>query len=136
MTDSKHVALTKCFFCGKDDRILLCTGYTHSGRPVRDLSEANGKVIDMEPCNECKGYMQQGIILIGIVSAMSEPNWNKPNQIPNPYRSGQFAVIKEEAMRRIFEGAILDFALKHRWMFAEAQALIELGICQPAEVQS
>src|SRR5678816_4437786 len=76
--EKSHVALTKCFYCNADDKILLATRYTHKGEPVNDLSPAHGKVLDMDPCNKCKELMGQGVILITIDNAKSQANWHKP----------------------------------------------------------
>jgi hypothetical protein len=144
MDERSHVALTKCFYCGEGDRILLATKYyrTKSGmQPVKDLAPADGKVLDMEPCQKCTDWMKQGIILIGIDSAKSEPGWNEPpnlneerkNWMPNPWRTGAWSVIKEEAFDRLpLQGPeaeqIREFAKKKRFMFLEHQVMVMLGI--------
>ncbi len=136
------VALTNCYFCGKGDRILLNTLLT----PVmaQRVESAHGKVIDMEPCSECKKWMDRGIILLTIDGGKSEPGWNSPPTeysdyerrkgganppwMPNPYRAGGFFVMKEEAFKRIFNGEAAAFALKHRWMFIEQEAADKIGL--------
>jgi len=132
MTDKQHVALTRCYFCGESDRILLATRYNQKGEPLKDLGPMHGKVVDMEPCPQCKEYMEQGVILIGIDDAKSEPNWFK-ERIPNPYRTGAWSVIKEEAFDRLplcgpEADRIKEFAKKQRFMFVEHQVLVNLGI--------
>jgi hypothetical protein len=116
------VALTHCFFCGEADRILL-------DRSLGDISEAHGKALDMEPCAKCQKWMDEGVILLGIVPEKSEPGWNE-KALPNPYRSGGFAVVKEEAVRRMFndEGGAVTFALKHRWVFIDHKAGVMTGV--------
>lgn len=120
---SLGVALTKCYFCGKGDKIVMNAVLT----PERaaKVEKLNGMITDMDPCNECRGYMKKGIIIIGIDSKKSEPNWHLPREgeMPNPYRSGSFIVLREEAVRRMFngEGGARDFALKHRWVFVEEE---------------
>jgi len=139
MPDKEHVALTHCYYCGEADKILLASKYqqTKNGmEPVKDLAPFNGKVIDMEPCRKCQDWMKQGIILIGIDDEKSEPNWNKapedknPNWMPDPYRSGAFAVMKEEAFTRLFGGneIFVDHAIKHRFMFVEHEVMVRTGI--------
>lgn len=134
-----HVALTKCFFCGKDDCILLATGYNSRGEPLHDLSEAHGKVANMIPCSECEGHMKQGVILLTIDDAKSEKDWDKPPKtypgekdrgwMPNPYRTGGFFVVTDEAIRRIINPqAMADWAIKHRWMFIEHEAAEKIGL--------
>ena len=135
MPEKEHVALTKCYFCGESDKILLAKTYnrTKNGmEPVHDLKPFHGKVVDMEPCQKCADYMKQGIILIGIDEAKSTPGWNK-EKIPNPYRTGPFLVVKEEAIDHFplrGKGAdnIRGFAKKYRFMFVEHEVLEKLGI--------
>lgn len=144
MTERQHVALTKCFYCLEPDRILLATRYyeTKKGmQPTKDLAPFDRKVIDMDPCQKCADWMKKGIILIGIDSAKSEPNWNEPPTLnedrerwmPNPWRSGGWSVIKEEAFKRLVEDPKMrEFALKRRFMFMEHEAMVMTGII-PAE---
>lgn len=141
-----HVALTKCFFCGGDGCILLATRYNHDGEPLRDLAPAHGKICNMEPCSKCADYMKQGIIFLGIDDAKSEPGWSQPPQpqhigdrrpdayIPNPFRTGAFAVIKEEAVRRMINSPkMVAWAVKHRWMFIEHAAMVQMGIIKQGQ---
>jgi len=139
MVSKSHVALTRCFYCMKPDRILLAKRYMANGEPVHDLSPAQDKVIDMDPCNKCQDWMEKGIILIGIDEAKSDPGWNEPpntnsereNWMPNPWRAGGFAVMKDEAFCRLFGKEFQKFALKYRYMFMEQKAMVLLGIIPP-----
>lgn len=140
--DNQFVALAKCFYCLEGGDLLL---HKH----FKDISEIDGKVIHMEPCSKCKEYMQQGIIFITIDSAKSDPNWHvappdsrlpKVNQfgceipgsswgfIPDPFRTGGFAVVKEEAVRRFTTEPMLSTVLKHRWTFIEHEVAVQIGL--------
>ena len=134
LRDGKYVAMTRCYFCGEADRIVLHNKFG-------DVSEMHDKIIDMEPCNKCKGWMDQGIMLLGIEEAKCEPGWNKPkpgeqNFIPNPYRSGRLVVIREEAFDRLIENSemedevkqgMIGFAHKHRFMFMESEVVARIA---------
>ena len=127
-----YVALTRCYFCGEADRILLATRYHRVGNdmePIHDLKPFHDKVMDMEPCTKCAGFMKQGIILMTIDPDLSEKDWNK-QPIPNPYRAGGFFVVTEEAIRRMLQKnkVMLDWCLKHRWMFIEHKAAKLAGL--------
>lgn len=124
-----HVALTKCFFCGKGNEILL-------DRRLKDISALHDKVRNMNPCNECQELMNKGIILIGIDEEKSDQGWSVPpvsleqrkSWIPNPYRSGAFVAITEQAFERLInEPSLVEYGKKHRWMFIEHKALVHMG---------
>ncbi len=123
--EGKHVALTKCFFCGEDAHIVL-------HKRLGDVSEMHGKVCSMEPCSKCAEHMKAGIILIGIDDAKSEKGWHRSNGrenfIPNPYRTGAFCVIREEALDRIFNNPEYNaWAKRTRWIFVEHEVLVKIG---------
>lgn len=127
--ENKFVALTKCFFCGESGNILL-------DRRFRDISKLDGAVISTEPCQKCRGFMEQGIIVITIDAAKSTPGWGSPpvdaeerkGWIPNPYRTGGFFVIKEEAMDRLnLPENLAQFMKRRRFMFMEHAAAEQLG---------
>jgi len=113
-------ALTKCFFCGKDDRILLASKFDREGEPIQDMKQFHGKAVDHEPCEECAKHMKQGIILIGIKEG--DPN----------YRTGEFFVIKEEAVKRWATLAESHGDTKSFEMFLNAVRVRCLMIEQPA----
>lgn len=144
MENTVGVALTKCFYCLEGDKILINRVLLPNS--ADKVKRCHGKVIDMDPCPKCKDWMEKGIILIGIVDALSDKNWNKPperpryaghsdsdNWIPDPYRSGGFAVIKEEAALRLFPDEFHTFMLRKRFMFIEHEAAIMLGIWEKKE---
>src|SRR5690349_11407051 len=121
---SIEVALTRCFFCGEPDRIVMNTRLTP--KSAENVRAAHEKVIDLEPCAKCAEFMQQGVILLPFDPAKSENGWEK-DPIPNPYRTGGFYVVKDEAVRRIFTGEPCEWALKSRWIFIEKEAADRIG---------
>lgn len=135
------VALTKCFFCQGDADILLNTRLTPGHAKAVDAM--HGKIVSMEPCQKCTEYMKMGIIVITIDVAKSDPNWDKPSPImskdrygrmvehrgiPNPYRSGGWWVIKDEAVQRMTPEHVYEWAKAHRFMFIEHEAAEKLGL--------
>jgi hypothetical protein len=132
MTGDGFVALTKCYYCQKDHQILLNTRpHTFNKR----VAEAHGKIVDMSPCTECEGFMKKGIILITIDHEKSEPDWFK-ERMPNPYRTGGWFVVTEDAVRRMFNGKReLNFALKERWIFIEHEAAKRVGLFDAAPTE-
>lgn len=127
------VALTRCYFCGEPGDILLNRHITGGHRTKQFIKEADGKVVDMRPCSKCKEFMKQGIILITIDDAKSEKDWDKQS-MPNPYRTGGWFVVKDEAIREVVSPPdMADWAIKHRWMFIEHQAAEMLGLFEMAK---
>jgi len=119
------VALTKCYFCGKDDTIVMNTKLTE--KMAKKVEGMHGKVINMDPCPECKGYMEKGIILLTIDEDKSEPGWNE-DSMPNPYRTGGFFVLKDEACERFMSPDMFEWAKKNRFLFIEHEAAKALGL--------
>jgi hypothetical protein len=88
--------------------------------------------------------MKKGIILITIDDAKSGEDWNKPplrneerqGWMPNPYRTGGWLVITDDAAKRMFP-QMADWAIKHRFMFIEHEAAKMIGLfdATPEEVK-
>ena len=137
--EGKHVALTKCFFCGGDGCILL-------HRSLGDISGAHGKVCDMTPCSKCAEQMKTHVMLIGIDNAKSDSNWHQPpadprerkGWMPNPYRTGATAFLRDAAVDRIFnDPGMNEWAKQHRWIFVEHEVISMLEKMQArAEAES
>jgi len=102
-----------CFFCNKPKNEIILAGYLKG-----DIEAPKNVAWDKIPCDECKSYMEQGIILISVKDGASGDN---------PYRTGGFAVIKEEAAKRIFTGFDVS---KQRVAFIEDSAWNKLGLPQ------
>lgn len=111
------VALTKCYICGEVNAIILNTRLTpYHAKKVEDM---NGKVISPEPCNKCKEYMKQGVILISVRDGESGNN---------PYRTGGWVVVKDEAIKRIIDAPMNKEILKKRIAFLEDSTWKALGL--------
>lgn len=115
MQDKKlGIALTKCYFCGKDDKIVMNTRLTTYF--ANKVEEMNGKVIDKEPCNECKKLMKMGVMLISVRDDDPE------------YRTGSMAVIKDEAIKKIFPKEEAETLLRMRCGFISDSLWDAIGI--------
>jgi hypothetical protein len=134
------VALTKCYYCGKDNEIILNKWLTeHMAKQVESM---NGMVINMSPCPTCEGYMKQGIILLTIDSNKSDKDWHtrpagKPldqTWIPNPYRTGGFVVVREEAIGTLLgvDTELFKQAQQRRFMFIEHETAVSIGLLKNA----
>lgn len=133
--DAWPIALTKCYYCGESFEIIL--GKNNQPKTRKLVEQANGAVLDMTPCNKCKGYMDLGVVLITIDPDKTELNEDgyikTENGIPNPYRTGGFFVLGDEAFTRIFSGEAAEFGLKHRWMFIDHETAVVIGLFETAK---
>lgn len=102
-------AIPRCFFCGEQKNLIIMNSSinTYAAKKVND---AHNKVIDMEPCDECKKLMKQGVMLVSVKDGSDQTN---------PYRTGNLAVMKDEAIQRIVEPPMAEILLKKRFGFVE-----------------
>lgn len=125
--DKLGVAVVKeaCRICGKsyDGPLIL---NTRLSVPMADKVKAlHGKTVGFmkEPCDECKEFMKQGIIVVGI-------DESKTDDKSNPWRTGNFWVMKEEAIKRMLKDDVEDFradVLKKRVMFIDIKIAAQMG---------
>jgi hypothetical protein len=89
-------AIPKCFYCLEDkNEVILAGRMKAKGGGDADMEAPRGAVWDNEPCDKCKEYMKQGIILISVK--------DKDEGKPNPYRTGGWIVVKEDWIRRTIQ---------------------------------
>jgi len=108
--EKSYVGMANCFFCNKPSMILI-------DRRLRNTLPMNVGVIDMTPCSECRSYMDKGVILISIKDDTKEEDMKGPQ--PNPYRTGGWVVMTDEAVERLFPTEFSKAAIKMRFMFIE-----------------
>lgn len=118
MNDKLGVALTKCFICGEDDRIIINRRLTkHYADKVKEM---HGKTIDYKPCNKCIEHMKMGIIVISVDEAKSN------GDMSNPYRTGGWWVVKEDFIKKLLEDP--SKVLEKRMMFIEHEIAEKIGM--------
>lgn len=104
-----------CWICGADNGEVIL-----AGRMKNDAEAPRRAVWDKYPCAECRTFMEQGIIFVSVMDG-SEGN--------NPCRTGKFAVIREDAVRRMVTPAELrDAIIKKRVAFVPDSAWARLGL--------
>lgn len=119
-----------CFFCNEPKEVALYGKLTRTQKHALQQAgiERHGNeaprnlVLDKEPCGKCEGYMRQGIILI----SAREPQPGEDEQ--NPYRTGGWCVITEEAFIRIFNGPVVEHALRERCAFIADEVWDRIGL--------
>lgn len=134
-----------CFYCLEESDLLLF------GKLPGDIEAPRRNIWHMDPCSKCKALMDRGIILIEVRSEEDMQQVEKARQdyvdkvsrldpirqsralpfIPNPYRSGGWWVVTEDAVNRLFDKEMAEWARKHRWMFILQDAAIKLGLPRP-----
>jgi len=70
--------------------------------------------------------MKQGIILISISNDTTEKDMQGP--IPNPYRTGGWVVVKQNAIEKMLSGSMLEFAIKNKFMFMDDETWDLVGL--------
>jgi hypothetical protein len=92
-----EVALTKelCPVCLKEMDGPLVMNQILTEKKAQEIKELHNKVVGIseKPCEKCELYTKLGIVVIGI-----DPE--KTEDMKNPYRTGNLAVIKKEFFDR------------------------------------
>lgn len=110
-------SLSVCYFCGLDKNEVVLPG-----RLPGDAEAPRKAVWNKEPCDQCKEYMAQGIIFVGV---------NGPEVEKQPFanRTGKFCVIKEDAVKRLLKpGEMLSDILSRRAAFVPEDAWTALRL--------
>lgn len=126
--DNLAVSMTNCFYCLKPFQIVMNTKLTKAeAMKVRGL---HGLVLDRTPCPECTKWMNEGIILIGIVPEKCDDNWwvppvdpeDRERWLPNPYRSGHWLVVKDCFIEETIEDEdMVKGILRSRFAFMDEE---------------
>ena len=114
-----EVALIRCFFCGKDKGLVLNAQLTPEA--AKAVKECNGKAIDLEPCNNCKKLMKQGVMLFEIEAVPDDPS-----QLPE--RTGRLAVVKDSAFDNFPDEDFKNQVIKRRFGFIQKEYWEQMGL--------
>lgn len=100
-----------CYVCGKEKGEIALLGAAWKGKEEPPMH----MVLDKTPCEECQGWMKQGIILISVRDG---------EKGEEPYRTGKWVVVKREAAEKVFTEDIL----KSRMAFVEDSVWEKIGL--------
>ena len=123
-----EVSLAKetCPVCAKqfDGPIIMNSLLTPN--MAKKVKELNGKSIGFleKPCNTCKEYMDQGVVVIGVDPERSD-------DIKNPWRTGAFVVVKDdffERQKEFLDNDLIDSILKSRVTFMNHETMVKFGM--------
>jgi len=141
-------AIPNCYYCDEKKNEVILAGHMRG-----DIEAPKNSVWDMTPCEECLGFMQQGIIMISVRDGEMDKeeearkralaDWdishghrslaaqrrNPFRYFPNPHRSGNFVVVTEDFIRRAIGAAGLRTQiLSQRWSFVPDEVWLALGL--------
>ena len=125
-------AVPLCYYCNEPKNEVIL-----AGRLPKDIEAPHNMVWDARPCDQCQKYMQMGIILISVRDGEEEEmareqavwenttawpgQWKgrpKPSYVPNPYRTGGWIVVKDDAVRRMpLKPEMIEQIIKARMCF-------------------
>jgi hypothetical protein len=115
-------AIPKCFFCLEDKNEIILPGWLPG-----DIEAPRGAVWDRRPCDKCAEYMERGVILISVRNG-------ETGKGDNPYRTGGWAVIKEDAIRRaLTDQKLAEQIIRQRVAFIEDDSWDQLGLPRPGQ---
>lgn len=112
-------SLMKCYYCMEDYGIAI------PGLLKDDKQAPHEAVWETNPCGNCKEHMKRGVILISIRDGERPP---PKGQTPNPYRTGSWCVVTDEAIERMFPEGMVRAVKTSRFAFVEDQAWRLLGL--------
>lgn len=104
-----------CWLCGKSKNEVVLLGAAYKEQAPMHM------VLDKQPCEECVGWMEQGVIFISVRDGESGEN---------PYRTGKWCVIKAEAVERWhdLDPGLKAQILKSRVCFIEDTVWKRMGL--------
>ena len=114
-----------CFWCGKENNEIALHGKIDKA----DTQAPMHCILDYEPCDACKTAMEQGVTLIGVASNAPD---NRPPIQKGLYPTGQWAVLKTEAVSRLFPEDVAEKAVSTGKLLVEQSVLQQLLPAQSA----
>lgn len=107
-----------CFICGENKNEIILMDANRGKEAPRPGTVA----FDREPCDKCREFMKEGIILISVDAEKSKYDMD------NPYRTGGWCVVRDEAVKEFVEGDIINEILKKRICFVPDEAWEHIGL--------
>lgn len=89
-----------CFWCGEERNEIALMGHIGDSRKHEDFEAPRHAVLDFEPCEKCRQFMELGFTLM---EATPTPNKNTNVEMQDGvYPTGRYVVIKREKAAEIF----------------------------------
>lgn len=115
-------SLVNCYYCGEHKELALF------GRLPGDQEAPREAVHDLEPCDTCVDLMSRGVLFISVRDGEIDRTNQARDKIPNPYRTGGWVVVREEAVSRIVAPDAAADLLRRRWAFIEDAVWDKIGL--------
>lgn len=117
-------SMVKCFWCGEDIGIALM------GKLKGDAEAPRSIIQSYEPCDKCKEYFKQGILVAGISSKPVIDNLPpiSHNNAGEPcYLDSSHVVMTEQGISHILDDqALIDAAIKQRVLLAPSKLVCKI----------
>ena len=107
-------SLGVCYICGEDDGTVVLPG-----RLPDDAEAPRRAVWSRAPCPTCRAYMQDGVVFLSVRDG---------EHGVNPFRTGQYAVVRDEAVQRLIREPLQTEVLKTRVCFVEDSTWAAIGL--------
>lgn len=114
-----EVALIRCWFCGKEKGLIMNTRLTK--KDAQQVRECDGEVVDLEPCDDCKKLMEQGVMLFEITRVP-----DNPQELPE--RTGRITVVRDRAFENFPDRDYAEQVLKCRYGFIQSELWDAMGL--------
>lgn len=119
-------SLGVCWFCQQESGEIILPGHLPG-----DAEAPRKGVWHKLPCPKCVDLMAQGVILISVKAT------DILEEQQNPYRTGGWCVVKDEAIKRWpLDQEMKDAMLKHRVAWLEDEMWDHIGLPRGEEIDN
>lgn len=96
-----------CFFCGEKKNEIALLGHLKG-----DAEAPRNAILDMEPCDKCKAFMDKGYTMLGVLDHPIIDG--QPPIAEGKYLSRNFVVMSEQGIRRILTPDAAESVLNNK----------------------
>lgn len=108
-----------CFWCNKEKNEIAVLG-----KLPNDTKAPDSCLLDYWPCDQCETIMHRGIVLIGTTAQPFADG--RPPICDNVYPTGNWIVVKPDAIYRIFDPHTATDIINKGWSIIEDDLLAKI----------
>lgn len=108
-----------CFWCNKERNEIAALG-----KLPNDAKAPDSCLLDYCPCDQCEAIMHRGIVLIGTTAQPFADD--RPPICDNVYPTGNWVVVKPDAIYRIFDLHTATDIINKGWSIIEDDLLAKI----------